>query len=89
MTFHKAIKIDSERVNQGDVFENISFIENYIESNGKFELNILDFPFIYILTQDCDLEQNLSERKKQQTVIETPKFDKYLISVLVAPYERS
>ncbi|HBD93577.1 MAG TPA: hypothetical protein DC057_05345 [Spirochaetia bacterium] len=84
MSFHKANKSKSTRINQGDIFKNIPFIEKYFENDGKFELGIIDFPHIYILTQDCDLEQNSNERIKNSSG-ESSKLDKYLISILVAP----
>ena len=84
MSFHKTCKNNSTRVNQGDIFKNISFIEKYTEIAGEFEIKILDFPYVYILTQDCDLEQNKNERNKIDQNL-CSKRDKYLISVLAAP----
>ncbi|TGL80878.1 hypothetical protein [Leptospira yasudae] len=80
MTFHSATNITIDRIYQGDIFEKVSFIESYVEIDGQFELNVLEFPYILILTQDCDLEQNKNERLKN-----LDKNDKFLISILAAP----
>jgi len=89
MAIHLVHKSDAPRVSQGDIFQKITYYERYIEKDRQFELNILEIPFSIVLTQDCDLEQNRSERlrnaalsKQEQDKI---KNDKYLISLLCAP----
>jgi len=77
------IKIKTERdgrVSQGDVLRNIDYIERIQEARGILEVSKIAFPYIIVLTQDCDLEQdnNLREIPKETQ-------DKLLISVLVAP----
>lgn len=87
MALHKTSNTESQRICQGDIFSNISYIESYTESNGEFELSIIDFPYVLVLTQDCDLEQNFNERAKipTQTSNSVRNEDKYLISLIVAP----
>lgn len=68
----------SERICQGDIFRNIEFIEYIHEEEGDIEISKIKFPFVVVLTQDCDLSQDFS--------IDSDKNgDKKLISVLVAP----
>ena len=79
------IKIDttifSERVCQGDIIANVEFIEYAIEKDGQIEISKILFPYVYVLTQDCDLEQEYTNRIKPDPT----NNDKHLISVIVAP----
>lgn len=71
------IEEPNERISQGDIFKDIEYIEYYLEKDGNIELSKIVFPYIFVLTQDCDLAQDFFLRGKNQ--------DKILISVLVAP----
>lgn len=73
--------INSERVCQGDIIANVEFIEYAIEEEGQIEISKIVFPYVYVLTQDCDLEQEHSNRIK----VNKQNNDKHLISVIVAP----
>jgi hypothetical protein len=69
-----------ERVCQGDIFRDVEYIERVLEYEGILEVSRISFPFVIVLTQDCDLEQDHNFRiQSKQTQ------DKWLISVLVAP----
>ncbi len=76
------IKVDDslidERVCQGDIISNVEFIEYAVEKNGQIEISKIKFPYVYVLTQDCDLEQEFNNRTSSNN-------DKHLISVIVAP----
>lgn len=70
------------RIQQGDLFRDIEYIEYLEEKEGIIEGSKIIFPLVIVLTQDCDLEQDYHSRimgpdEKNQ--------DKWLISVLVAP----
>jgi hypothetical protein len=70
----------SSRVNQGDVYRDIDFLEYAVEREGIIEVSMVSFPLVVVLSQDCDLEQDnrfRSDASKNQ--------DKWLLSVLVAP----
>jgi len=87
MTAKYQIEINRDsQVHQGDVFHNVPYYEEYIEEHGQFTLNLLQFPYAIILTQECDLMNNHQERLKKKT-LSNGKFehDKYLISLLCAP----
>ncbi|QYJ71176.1 hypothetical protein K0H59_19535 [Shewanella sp. FJAT-51649] len=64
---------------------NVPFYESYTEENGEFALTMYEFPYVVVITQDCDLEQNKNAR--QQIEENSPKItnDKHLVSVIVAP----
>ncbi len=69
------------RVHQGDVFRDIDFFEYAVEKKGVVEIARIEFPYVVVLTQDCDLEQDHSNRARKGA----PSQDKHLFSVLVAP----
>lgn len=76
----KARTEPSERVYQGDVLHDVEYIERAFEHEGILEVWKISFPFVIVLTQDCDLAQDHTFRiDSKQTQ------DKWLISVLVAP----
>lgn len=91
MTLHQTNKSDSERVRQGDIYSKVPYYESYKELNGEFELTIYEFPYVLVLTQDCDLEQNKSARSKEAglTQQDLTVNDKHLISVIVVPLYNS
>lgn len=78
------IKTDTareDRICQGDIFKDIEYIEYALEKSGAFEISKITFPFVIILTQDCDLKQDFNNRNDT----EKQSQDKHLISVIVAP----
>lgn len=89
MTLHQTNSDKTERIRQGDIFTNIPYYESYNEAGGEFELNVFEFPYVVVLTQDCDLEQNKRARDKLDNKQETIENDKHLFSLLVAPLYNS
>lgn len=80
------IKVDSlslPRAQQGDIFSNIDHIESLIPyGDNNIEINRIVFPYVIVLSQDCDLEQD------SNYYLANPKpsnDDKKLFSVIVAP----
>ena len=71
------------RISQGDIYKNVEFIEYAIEKNGVIEISKIEFPFVIVLTQDCDLDQDYKVRWSRKN---TSNHDKKLISVIVAPF---
>ena len=69
------------RVCQGGIFQDIEFVEYIEEKDGEMEISKIVFPFVIVLTQDCDLQQDFDNRRSKQPTNQ----DKYLLSVLVAP----
>lgn len=70
------------RISQGDIYKDVEFIEYAIEKDGVIEISKIIFPFVIILTQDCDLQQDYSVRWAKSG---SSDHDKKLISVIVAP----
>jgi len=91
MTLHQTNKNEYVRVRQGDIYSNVPYYESYKELNGEFELTIYEFPYVLVLTQDCDLEQNKNDRSKvkEPNTLGLKQNDKHLISVIVVPLYNS
>jgi len=89
MTLHQTNSDAVERVRQGDVFSTIPYYESYTEVEGEFELKVYEFPYVVVLTQDCDLEQNRNTRNKLDHEQEVIVNDKHLFSLIVAPLYNS
>ncbi len=68
----------NNRINQGDIFKDITHIENWEESGNELKISRIHYPYIVVLSQDCDLREDASVRSKEIN-------DKALVSVLVAP----
>lgn len=76
----EASKDVNKRLCQGDIISEVEHIEHVYEKDGTITISKIVFPYVLVLTQDCDLRQDYSfryEDKKNQ--------DKILISALVAP----
>ena len=70
------------RVSQGDVYADVELVEYIVEKKGIIEISKIVFPYVIVLTQDCDLEQDSKVRYKK--IMATTQ-DKLILSVLVAP----
>ena len=68
------------RVSQGDIYQNVEFIESVNEENGIVKISKIVFPYVVVLTQDCDLAQDFKFRSD-----DSKTGDKLILSVLVAP----
>lgn len=68
----------NDRINQGDIFKNVTHIESWEEADNELKISRIHYPYIVILSQDCDLREDALVRSKK-------KNDKALVSVLVAP----
>lgn len=66
----------NDRISQGDIYKNVWCFENISEEDNNLVINRVFFPYVIVLTQDCDMQQhNEYEGKKSGQ----------LFSVLVAP----
>ncbi|MFZ0034863.1 MAG: hypothetical protein WAK60_07740 [Sedimentisphaerales bacterium] len=70
------------RLSQGDIYKDVEFIEYAIEKAGVIEISKIVFPFVVVLTQDCDLNQDYTVRWSRKDISNQ---DKKIISVIVAP----
>lgn len=80
----KTLKSKKSRIRQGDVYRNVQHIESIDERDGDLFIKKISFPYVVVLTQDCDLLQDCNNRKLVK-VNPSKNHDKFLISVLVAP----
>ena len=71
------------RVYQGDIYKNIEYIENIKEKDGIITISKIHFPYVIVLTQDCDLQWDFNQRWSRKNISNNQ--DKWLLSVLVAP----
>ena len=71
------------RVYQGDINKNIEYIENIKEKSGIITISKIHFPYVIILTQDCDLQWDFEQRWSKNKISNNQ--NKWLLSVLVAP----
>jgi hypothetical protein len=71
-------KHNFDRILQGDILRDVKF--NY----AIHETSIIEyfFPYMVVLSQDCDLEQDFDNRKEDGF---DKKHDKYIYSILVCP----
>jgi len=70
------------RISQGDIFKNVEFLEYALEKNGLIEISKIIFPYVIVLTQDCDLNQDYTVRWSKR---DSDNEDKKIFSVIVAP----
>ncbi len=74
------------RISQGDIFRDVELIEDVRIVDGELVVTKLEFPAVFVLTQDCDLESDFEIRWSGQ---QKATQDQQLISVLVAPVYNS
>jgi hypothetical protein len=70
------------RISQGDIYKDIEYIEYAVEKSGDIEISKISFPYVVVLTQDCDLKRDFKFRYGRPR---PNNQDKFLLSVLVAP----
>lgn len=86
MTNYIASKIEKhDKVEQGNIISNVEFIQRAEICNEILEIQKIIFPKIYVLTQACDLSENYKNKERISKDTKNNNYDKYLISILVAP----
>lgn len=73
----------TNRIAQGDIIRDVEYIEAAIENSGVVEISKIIFPYVVVLTQECDLQWDFESRLEGSGTGSTQ--DKYLLSVIVAP----
>lgn len=51
-----------DRISQGDIFQDITVIENVKVNGAEMELKTITFPYVICLNQDCDLNSDKREK---------------------------
>ncbi len=75
------VQHNCERIAQGDILRDFSF---FIigKKNAQIELN---FPYLVVVSQDCDLEQGSKINNSIESEDGTISFNQYLHNVLLVP----
>lgn len=71
------------QIHQGDIYKDIDYIEYAEIVDGRVEISKIRYQYVMVLSQECDLTQDYSERKKDSN--DSKVFDKLLQSVIVVP----
>ena len=66
----------NNRISQGDIYKDVWCFENISQDDNNLKINRIFFPYVVVLTQDCDIQQH-NEYVGQKSG--------QLFSVLVAP----
>ena len=64
--------IRDNRVCQGDILRDVEYFEQVTENGGIIEVSKILFPFVLVLTQDCDLEQDHNFRIEHKQTRDKP-----------------
>ncbi len=76
------VKRTVRRICQGDILRDIDVIDSYTkDAEGALEYDEITLPYIVVMTQDCDLDNDFKNRSETNP----EKHDKYLRTVLVCP----
>ena len=65
-----------DRISQGDIYKNVWCFENISQDSVNLRFDVIFFPYVVVLTQDCDIQQHEEYVGKKSG---------QLFSVLVAP----
>jgi hypothetical protein len=71
---------DPSRICQGDIFEEVPFFETFSIKERIITFQIIDFPYVLVMTQDCDLLSDYRLIEKKDNVL-----DQKILSTLVVP----
>jgi hypothetical protein len=83
---------DRSRICQGDLFRDLEYPEKYLPKEHELDVEALKIPYLFVLTQDCDLlsdcrnRENISVADCDTGETESNNnHDKYLQSILICP----
>lgn len=48
----------NERISQGDIYKNVWCFENISQDGKNLKISRVFFPYVVVLTQDCDIQQH-------------------------------
>lgn len=75
--------IKENRICQGDIMADVKYIESFKEVGEYYDVSLINFPLIVILSQDCDLNEDYQFRHGIPE--KHNDHDKIMFSLLVAP----
>ena len=76
-------KHNYSRACQGDILRDLVYVEWAYQESGKITISDREIPYLVILTQDCDLEQDFTNHNSSPA--DGFNHDKFLQSILVCP----
>jgi len=82
------INIDNvERIRQGDVLKEIEYIESYKIDKGHIVISTVVFPYVVVLSQDCDLAQDYNKLLENNSIKDenNKKYNQNVLSIMVVP----
>lgn len=77
------ITVDGQ-IHQGDIYRDIDYIEYANIVNGCVEISKIRYQYVMVASQECDLTQDYTERKKNSEDSNIC-YDKVLQSIMVIP----
>lgn len=75
--------LDAKQFHQGDILKNVDYIERADVIDGYVEISKIRYPYVIVLSQECDLTQDYAVRTKSED--KKGSQDKLLRSMIVAP----
>lgn len=79
----RAHVLNDGQIHQGDVFREIDYIEHANIIEGHVDISIIRYPYVIVLSQECDLTQDFEERKNSAD--KPQNNDKLLHGIIVIP----
>jgi hypothetical protein len=76
------------RIREGDIFKDIEYIEDsFLIKDDLLGISYLFFPYVIVLSQDCDLASDILAREKQNQIRQPnkPSTDAVIESILICP----
>lgn len=81
----KTIHHEDDQIHQGDIFRDVECIERADEENGEIFISKISYPYVIVLSQECDLCSDF-ETRSLDTDGDTLRYaDKLLVNALVVP----
>ncbi|MCX5709657.1 MAG: hypothetical protein NT088_02875 [Candidatus Omnitrophica bacterium] len=74
-------KHNCQRICQGDILRDVQF---YIIGKGSAQVD-LKFPYVIVISQDCDLEEGEKKKVAKPTPEGLIEFNQYLPNILILP----
>lgn len=75
--------LNAKQFHQGDILKNVDYIERADVIDGYVEVSKIRYPYVIVLSQECDLTQDYAVRTKSED--KKGSQDKLLRSMIVAP----
>lgn len=81
----RTIHHNDEQIHQGDIFSDVECIERAEERNGEILISKISYPYVIVLSQECDLRADFEVRSTERDEDQMLYADKLLANVLVVP----